>query len=103
MVQNICLFVSEYEKHLQGIPFVPKSSYGRAMLREDGGPNKFLLTYLFCDQAMAILLLKDVGLLRSKVQCITFRRDMTWSAQPNIPEGFWWRCRRKVAGAKCSE
>jgi len=47
--------------------------------------------------------LKDVGLLRSKVQCDTCGRDMTWSAEPSIPEGFRWRCRRKVAGVKCSK
>jgi len=28
---------------------------------------------------------------------------MTWSAQPNIREGFRWRCRTKVEGATCSE
>ena len=42
-------------------------------------------------------------MLRSKVQCNTCGRDMTWSAEPSIPEGFRWRCRRKVAGIKCSE
>ena len=46
--------------------------------------------------------LKDVGLLRSKVQCNTCDRDMTCSAEPTIPEGFRWRCRRKIAGVKCS-
>jgi len=25
---------------------------------------------------------------------------MTWSAQPHIPEGFRWRCRRKVAESR---
>jgi hypothetical protein len=28
---------------------------------------------------------------------------MTWSAEANIPKGFRWRCRRKVAGAKFFE
>ena len=51
----------------------------------------------------AMQFLKDVDLLRSKVQCHTCGRDMTWSAEPSIPEGFSSRCRRKVAGVKCSE
>jgi hypothetical protein len=102
MVQNI-REVTENEKRLQGMPFVPRSLYGRAMLREDGGPNKIFLTFLFCDQAIAIQFLKDMGLLRSKVQCNTCGRDMTWSAEPHIPEGFRWQCRRKVARAKCSK
>jgi len=38
MVENICEVVAEYEKPLQGMPFFPKSSCGRPMLREDGGP-----------------------------------------------------------------
>jgi len=39
------------------------------MLREDDAPNKMFLTFLFSDQAIAITFLKDVGLLRCKVQC----------------------------------
>ena len=103
MVEKLCEVVSEYEKRLQAMPFVPRASYGRRMLREDGGPNRDFLTYLFCDPGFAVQFLKDVGLLRSKMQCNTCDRDMTWSAEPSIPEGFRWRCRKKVAGVKCSE
>ena len=28
---------------------------------------------------------------------------MTWSVDRSIPEGFSWRCRRKVSGVQCSE
>ena len=73
------------------------------MLQEDGGPNKIFLTYFFCDQTITIQFFKDGGLIRINMQCNTCGRDMTWSAHPNIPEGFRWRCQRKVAGAKCSE
>jgi hypothetical protein len=38
-------------------------------MREDDGPNKEFLTFLFYDNDMAIQFLKDVGLLRRKVQC----------------------------------
>jgi len=47
--------------------------------------------------------LKDVGLLRNKVQCNTCDSDMTWSAEPSISEACRCRCRKKVAVAKCSE
>ena len=60
------------------MPFVPRSLYGRQMPREDGGPNKDFLTYLFCDQGFATQFLKDVGLLRSKVHQNTCGRHMTW-------------------------
>jgi len=36
------------------------------MLQEDGGPNTMFLTYLFCDEGIAIQFLKDLRLLRSK-------------------------------------
>jgi len=58
------------------------------MLRDDGGPNRFFLMYLFCKQSIAIQFLKDTGLLRSKMQCNTCCRDMTWSADSSISEGF---------------
>ena len=65
MVEQIVENVKQYEEQLRGLPFVPGFSYGRLMLRQDGAPNRFFLTYIFCDQAIAIDFLKDVGLLRS--------------------------------------
>ena len=61
------------------------------------------LMYLFSDQAIAIDFLKDVVLLRSKMLCNICHRDMTWSVQPNLSDGFRWRCRRRVAGTRCRE
>jgi len=103
MVAKLIEIVDEYEKRLQEMPFVPRASYGRRMLRGDGGPNRDFLAYVFCDFGFAVQFLKDVDLLRSKVQCNTCGRDMTCSAEPSTPEGFRWRCLRKVAGIKCSE
>ena len=82
---------------------MPRSSYGRPMLREDGGPNRNFLTYVFCDQGFAMQFLTVVGLLRSKVQCNTCGQDMKWFAESTIPEQYTWRCRKKVTGFKCSE
>jgi len=70
------------------MPFVPRSSYGRRILWEDGGPNKTFFPYLFCDRDMAIQFMKDVGLLRNEVYCNTCGGYMTWSTHPNIPQGF---------------
>ena len=102
MVGKLEEIVDEYEKRLQEMSFVPRVSYGRRMLREDGGPNRNFLTHLFCDDGFAMQFLKDVGLLRSKVQCNTCGRDKTWSAERSIPERFRWGSRRKVAGVNCS-
>jgi hypothetical protein len=90
----MCEVVKDYEKRLRMIPFVPKTLYGRKILREDGGPNVFL-AFLFCDHGVVIQFLKHMGLLRSKVKCNTCRRDVTWSAQPNIPIESTW-CGVKV-------
>jgi hypothetical protein len=53
--------VAEYEHRLRGMLFVPKLSYQRSMLRERDGPNLMFLTYLLCDDTMAIQFMKDVG------------------------------------------
>ena len=53
-------------------------SFGRRMLRDDGAPNRFFLMYLFCEESMVIQYLKYIGLRRSKLQCNTCGRDMTW-------------------------
>jgi hypothetical protein len=68
------------------------------MQRDDGGPRRFFLMYLLCEQSLAISFLKHIGLLRSKMQCNTCGRNMTWSADSTHSEGFLWRCQRMVAG-----
>jgi hypothetical protein len=95
--------VNEYEKRLQEMSFVPRSSYGLAMLREDGDPNRNFLTYVSCDQGFAMKVLKDVGMLPSKVQRSTCGRHISWSAEPIIHDRYTWRCRKNVAGVKCYE
>jgi len=67
------------------------------MLRDDSAPNRFCLVYLFCETSIAIQYLKDIGLLRSKMQCNTCGRDMTWSADSFQSDGFRWRCQKSVA------
>ena len=103
MMEKLREVVNENEKRLHEMRFVPRSSYGRPMLWEDGGPNRNFLTYVLCDQGFAMQVLKDVGLLQSKVQWNTCGQDMTWSAESTIPEQYTWRCPKKVAGFKCSE
>ena len=66
MVNQVKWEISKYQRRLE-MPFVPRSSFGRASLGEDGDPNKLFLTYLFSDMDHGIQFLKDVGLIRSNV------------------------------------
>lgn len=91
MVAPILNLVTDYEER-QRKQYVPRFSYGRCMLRDDGGSNRLFLNYLFTDQAMTIQFPQELGLLRSKGQCNTCGRDMQWFADSNLPEGFCWRC-----------
>ena len=101
MVQRINEVFSKYQDPLREMQAIPRLSYGRGLQRRDGEPNRMFLTCLFCHHELAIQFLKDVGLIRSKVQCNTSERDMTWSADPSSCDGFRWRCRRSIAGVKC--
>ena len=103
MVEHPIQVTSDYETRLAGSDYVPRFSYGRRMLRDDGGPNRFFLMYLFCDLANAIQFLKDIGLIRFTMQCNTCGRDMTCCADSSVPEGFRWRCQTRVAGVRCSQ
>jgi len=78
------------------MPYVPKSSYGRASLGDDGEANKLFLVFLFSDTDLGIHFLKDVGLLRSKVPRNTCGRDMTRCVEPKRKDGFRWRSRRSL-------
>jgi hypothetical protein len=63
-------------------------SYGRRILRDDGGPNRFFFYNLFNDRETAIEVLMEVGLIRNKMPCKTCGQDMAWSADSNAREGF---------------
>jgi hypothetical protein len=54
MVKQLIQVTSEYEKKLRRYEYVPKFWHGRRMLRDDGGPNRFILMYRFCEQPLAI-------------------------------------------------
>jgi hypothetical protein len=82
MVEEIKCVVSKYQQRLMEMPFVPRSSFGRASLGKDGEANKLFVTYLFSDMDLGIQFLKDAGLILSKVTCNTCDRDMTWCAGP---------------------
>jgi hypothetical protein len=73
---------------LMEMPYMPKTSYGRASLGDDGEINKLFLTCLFSDMDVGIQFLKDVNLLRGMVRCKTCGRDMTWCAEPKPKDGY---------------
>jgi len=58
------------------------------MLRDGGASNRFFLMRVSCEESIAIRILKDVGLIRSKMEFQTCRRDMTWSAVPLVLKVF---------------
>jgi len=67
MVQCTKRVVAEKEDSLRKMESLPRFSDGRGMVQKDGAPNRIFLTYLFGHQELEIQL-KDVGLIRSKVQ-----------------------------------
>jgi hypothetical protein len=97
VVARLIQLVTDYEQRLRRIQHVPDLSYRRRIVRDDGDPNRFFLTYLFTDQAVAIEFLQDVGPLRSQMPCDTCGRDMTWASDSSVREGFRWRCQKRVS------
>ena len=47
MVDRLVKVFHEYEERLRSFDYVPRFSYGRWMMRDDGDPNKYflLITY----------------------------------------------------------
>jgi hypothetical protein len=84
------------------MPYVPETSFRRDSLGYYGDANKLFLMFLVSDHAIGLQFLKDVGLIRSKVQCNSFGRDMTWHADATAPDRFRWRCRSRGAGTRRS-
>ena len=79
----------------------PKHLFGRDSLGFSGEANKLFLTFLCSNNVIGLQFLKDVGLIRSKVECNSCCRDMTCYADPSAIDGFRWRGRRMVVGTRC--
>ena len=89
MVNYIKEIISEYQRRLVEMTFVPKRSYGHSVVGFKGCLNAGFLIFLFSDKDMGIPVMKDVGLIRSKIPCNTCGRDMTWRAD-TTSDGFTW-------------
>jgi len=50
MVDRVVQVSKEYEERLRSTDNVPRFSYGRLMMRDDGDWNRYFLMYLFCEQ-----------------------------------------------------
>jgi hypothetical protein len=59
----------KYVERVQEKTNVPRCSYGRGLLRDDGGPKRLFFTYLLGEDALAISFLQDAKLIRSQVLC----------------------------------
>jgi len=92
MVERMKQIISEYQRRIVEMPYVPKRSHGHSAVGINGSANLSFLTFLFSDKDLGIQFLKDVGLICSKVPCNTCGRDMTWCADPTTKIGFRWRC-----------
>jgi len=94
--------IKDYQDRVRELPYVPTTSFRRDSLGYPGDINKLFLMFLFSDRNTGIQFLNDGRLIRSKVQCNLCSCDMTWYADPSNLDGFRWRCRRMVAGTRCS-
>jgi hypothetical protein len=80
------------------MPYVPPTSYGRAMLRADGAANKLFLAFLFAND-VGVQFLKDVGLIRSAMVCHKCGSQMAWCVNVNQKDAFRCRCRRILSAS----
>jgi hypothetical protein len=103
MVAHLQEIVTKYEERVRSMQNAPRFSYGRRMLRSDGGQNKSFFYYLFTDHAMAPEFVKDIGLLRRTMQYDSCGQDMKWSVRSKLSDGFLWPCQRRVAGSTCNQ
>jgi transposase-like protein len=101
MVDKITKVLQEYQEKVSVMPFIPKCSFQRDLLGASGDMNKIFLTFLFCDYAMGLQFLKDVGIIRSNVQCNSGGHTLSWQPDASVSDGFR-RCRRMVGGVRCS-
>jgi hypothetical protein len=56
--------VKAFQDELKNLPFVPKGSYGRSIVGDDGFPTNLFFGFLFSDHEKGIKCLPECGLLK---------------------------------------
>ena len=86
VVQRITNTIKHYHERLRVMPYVPVTSFHRDSLEYCGDANKIFLTFLLCGHAICLQCLKDVGIIRSKVLCVSWydlmRRSFSYKMFP---------------------
>jgi len=70
------------------------TTFGRLTLNAKGVANKLFLTLLFSDPNISVLLLKDVGQIRSCMLCCKCGPQLSWCGDTNRKDCYRWRCQR---------
>jgi len=83
MVQRITQII-KYQERVRERPCVPTTFLRRDSLWYPSDVNKLFLALLFSEHAICVQFLKDVGLIRNKVQRNSCGRDSTWYADPSV-------------------
>jgi hypothetical protein len=76
-VHRISTIIKDYQDTIREMPYAPKTPFQQHSLEFNGDVNKLQLTFLFSDHAIRLQFLKDIGFIRSDVQCNSCGRDMT--------------------------
>lgn len=102
MALSFSAVVKAYQDELKNLPFVPKGSYGRSLVGDDGLPTKMFFGFLFSDHEKGIKFLQECGLLKREMLCPTCGSNMSLWKSESVADKYRWRCGKGKRGQRCN-
>jgi len=102
MVQSFSTVVKANQDDMKNLPFVPKGSFGRSVVGDDGFPTTLFFGFLFSDHEKGVKFLQECGLLKREMICPTCGSNMSLWKSESVIDKYRWRFGKGKRGQRCN-
>jgi hypothetical protein len=101
MAVSFATVVKSYQDELKNLTSVPKGSFGRSVVGNNGFPTRTFLRFLFADHKKGVKYLQKCGLLKTEMLCPTCGSNMRLS-RDSVIDKYRWKCGKRKRGKRCN-
>jgi hypothetical protein len=102
MALSISTVVKAYQDDMKNWPNIPKTSFRRSLVGDNGSPNQLFFGFLFSDSNRGLKFLQVCGLLKREMLCPNCGSNMSlWKCKRAIDK-LRWGCGKGKQGQRCN-
>jgi hypothetical protein len=101
MALSFSSVVKVYQDDMQNRSEIPKGSFGRSLVGDNGSPNQ-LFFGLFSDSNRGVKFLQECGLLKREMPCSKCGSNMSLWKSERVIDKLRWGCGKGKRGERCN-